>query len=231
MTTNPLRGGPRDEPELRAAPGLALAAGQRLDLGSAATVFRLRSGLLVGGVADEAPGRVDLVLRPGDLVGAEALAGGAALPGLWIKALVPSRLDGVDLRGPAVRLGLLAEAYGQLRRQGRDVQRLRAGPVADRVRSLLGLLGQSPAGGAAAGADATAFPMPPQKLLAALVDTSPETVCRVLAQLRDAGEIRHAASGRSRFTAAAAVSLGVPPAPPAARRPANADGARPPAGA
>jgi hypothetical protein len=73
---------------------------------------------------------------------------------------------------------LLTEALIQARRQGRELVRLRSGGVPERVKALLLLLGSDDA------RDEQVVAMPTLRDMSRIVDSSPESVSRVISSMR-----------------------------------------------
>lgn len=149
-----------------------------------APLWQLESGALGLHDGDLEPSHCLVGLSlPGDLVGVECLVD--ALAGTAARALVPSRLRALGGGATEDRTALLARALLQSHRQRRDNVRLRCGPVAERIKHLLLLL-STPAGVSGRGAtpENTPCALPSLRDMAAVVDSAPETVSRVLGSLR-----------------------------------------------
>jgi CRP-like cAMP-binding protein len=170
--------------QVELAPGDLLAGTHRTAL------WRLHSGALRMHDADPAgiQGLIGVAL-PGDLIGVECLVG--ELPSTSLRALIRSRLvllgQEETLLAPhsaSAQPDLLVQALVQSRRQGRDNMRLRAGPVAERVKCLLLML--SDPGKTTGCLDDVEIPcaLPSLRDMAMVVDSAPETVSRVLGSLR-----------------------------------------------
>jgi CRP-like cAMP-binding protein len=169
---------------MRVRPGLVgpieLDSGMRLRLGRDTGLWRVATGLLTA--RHEVPiacACADALLRAGDLIGLECLAGSEA--GVEVCAMVPSTLGRDDPSDAIDAFGRLAEGYLQSRRQGALLAAVRTGPVSGRVLRLLWLVGE--AGGADEQGD-EACELPSLRQLAAVVDSTPESVSRVLSDLR-----------------------------------------------
>jgi len=167
-----------------------LAAGDVLAGNHRTALWRLQSGALRMHDTDPT-GMQSLigVALPGDLIGVECLVG--ELPSTSLRALIRSRLVllGHDdtllaLRSAASQPDLLVQALVQSRRQCRDNMRLRAGPVAERVKCLLLML--SDPGKTVTRLADVEIPcaLPSLRDMALVVDSAPETVSRVLGSLR-----------------------------------------------
>lgn len=171
-----------------------VAAGAMLPPPAPQTLWRLRSGAMRLCSMDSR-GRCIVVgvALPGDLIGAEALAGGPSWPG--VHALTASSVSRVAFRTAADQVALLTQALPQCQRQQRDLALLRTGPVSERVKALLLALSAASPGAGDAGGDCA---LPALRDMAAVVDSAPETVSRVIGSLRrlDVLHDRRAASVR-----------------------------------
>lgn len=172
-----------NDPEVKSPQGgsaagvdVFFAQGQTLlRAGAAGAVWRVSQGLFCLERAGGEGQRVVLLARPGDLVGVEALC---AEP---VTGTVTALLDSVarlePLTGETARMAVLAAAFVQQQRQALDMALLRSGPVMERLRHLLVLLGQR-AGGQTVLLERKALPS--LKDMAQIVASTPETVCRAL---------------------------------------------------
>ncbi len=135
----------------------------------------LTAGALRLDPVDE-PGRPALLALPGDLLGLEASLKGRCP--YRVRALVPSSLQGLtaadDPEQACSRVRLLLE---QQWRRAVQMTGLRTGGVPDRVRHLLLLLS------ACGGADGDVL-LPRLRDLADTIDSTPESVSRVITNLR-----------------------------------------------
>jgi CRP-like cAMP-binding protein len=141
-------------------------------------IWQLESGAMrLDLVAGEGPGQLFQIALPGDLLGLEALA--ACSQQSTARAIVRSTVRRCRFHGDAQRHLALLEGLMQARQRSADLVRLRTGPAPERIRALLVLL---------ASAEAEAGPrvraLPTIRDMAALIDATPETVSRILAQLR-----------------------------------------------
>ncbi len=169
---------PQETIEVNLAPGEPLTGLRR------SLLWHLKSGALRMHEED-ASGQTTLVgvALPGDLVGVECLVGEP--PTATLRALTPCRLQCVNMGTTRELPGLLTQALQQSRRHCRDNMRLRFGPVAQRIKCLLLMLSeQPPANGSDADAELTPCPLPSLRDMAAVVDSAPETVSRVIGSLR-----------------------------------------------
>ncbi|MCO5977510.1 Crp/Fnr family transcriptional regulator [Ideonella oryzae] len=119
------------------------------------------------------------LLLPGDLVGLEHLTGAVAC--YRARALVASRLQPVPQPATLGGWPTLAEALRQQQCRGEDLVRLRSGTAQERFKHLLLLL--VPEASRLEG-DVSVWPLPTLKDMAAIIDTAPETVSRILGHLR-----------------------------------------------
>ncbi|MCA6215321.1 Crp/Fnr family transcriptional regulator [Ideonella sp. B7] len=160
-----------------------LAAGDVLAApGAPGPLWRLKSGALRLDrldPVDPAGGLFMQLVLPGDLVGLEGLAGEAAA--YRVRAIVPSRVQRLPAGSVAERLHWMAEGLLQQQRRGEDLVLLRSGSAQDRFKQLLLLLAPE---AAASADDVSAWDLPTLKDMAAIIDTAPETVSRILSSLR-----------------------------------------------
>lgn len=170
--------------QVELAPGDLLAGTHRTAL------WRLTSGALRMHDADPNGAQALIgVALPGDLIGVECLVG--ELPSTCLRALIRSQLVLLEQDesllahfSAASQPDLVVQALVQSRRQCRDNMRLRAGPVAERVKCLLLML--SDPGKTASRLADVEIPcaLPSLRDMAMVVDSAPETVSRVLGSLR-----------------------------------------------
>ncbi len=156
-----------------------LACGEPLfEAGASGTVWQLESGAVrLDRMDREGPRFVHLAL-PGDLLGLELLA---AYPYAYTaRAIVPSSARQRMLPGETQRRMALIEGLLQQQRRGEDVVKLRSGPAQDRLKHLL--LTLTPEGTPWTGEGTCALPT--IKDMAAIIDTAPETVSRIFANLK-----------------------------------------------
>lgn len=154
-----------------------LAAGDLLfEAGAVGVVWQLESGLLR---LDTADGQFMQLVLPGDMVGVELLA--ASAYSYTARAVVPCTVRYVKLVNDAERRMALLEGLMQQQRRNDTMMTLRTGPAQDRLKHLLLLL--APGQGAWDGADARCV-LPTLKDMAAILDTAPETVSRIFANLK-----------------------------------------------
>ncbi|NDY91923.1 Crp/Fnr family transcriptional regulator [Ideonella livida] len=162
------------------APEQELQVGEVLfEAGGMGPVWQLQTGALrLDRVSREGPRFMQLVL-PGDLLGLELLA---AYPYAYTaRALVPSRAVARQPVTEAERRLILVEGLAQQQRRIEDLVALRTGPAQDRLKHLLLLLvpADMPWSGTVA-----ELALPTLKDMAAILDTAPETVSRIFANLR-----------------------------------------------
>ena len=155
--------------------GIALAAGQTLlHHGQRGPLWRVAEGWLVLLRPDEPEARPIQLAGPGDLVGVASLVD--ASYGESAVALTPVRADPALLLAVAEQHALARIALRQQQRQAFEMSLVRSGTVRERLRHLLALL--VPPGGVLA-----RQALPSLKVLAQIVDSAPETVCRELGHL------------------------------------------------
>lgn len=157
-----------------------LASGEALfDAGAAGTVWQLASGALRLDRVSREGERFAQIALPGDLLGLEVLA---AYPHAFTaRAIVPSTVVRRSLLGDAERRSALVDGLIQQQRRNDDLIALRSGPAQERLKHLLLLL--APADAPWAEGDSR-FALPTIKDMAAIIDTAPETVSRILANLK-----------------------------------------------
>ena len=178
------------------APGrLLLQAGQRGPL------WRITEGWLALTLPGADAGALLQLAGPGDWVGLAALAD--APYGESALALTAVRAEPVPWADADAPRALLQAALRQQQRQALDMSRLRTGAVRARLQHLLALL--TPPGGVL-----PRQALPPLKMLARIVDSADETVCRGLRGLLPARP------GRDPHSRRAAAPRGSPSAPPRA---------------
>lgn len=157
-----------------------LAAGQTLyEAGEVGSVWQLETGALRLDRMDAAGGRFVQIVLPGDLLGLELLV---AYPYAHnARAIVPSQVRRRTLSGEAERRLVMMEGLMQQQRRGEDLVMLRSGAAQDRLKHLLLMLAPEETPWLAEGA---ACALPTIKDMAAIIDTSPETVSRIFANLK-----------------------------------------------
>lgn len=180
----------------RAAHGVTLDAGATLyEAGARAGVsWRIVSGALrLDLVQPDAARCVHLALA-GDCVGIEALCG---LPMLYrARAVTRSVVRAVAVPCEAERHRSIGDAWARQWSRAADLTALRTGPIAERVRHLLLLLGMQ------SGVDAdglTRVELPCLKDISAIVDTAPETASRIISAWRRQDVLRGDAPAQVAF--------------------------------
>lgn len=154
-----------------------LAAGELLcEAGAVGVVWQLMSGALR---LDSADGQFVQLLLPGDLVGVELLA--ASAYSYSARAVVPCTVRYAQLVNDAERRMALLEGLMQQQRRLDHVVALRTGTAQDRLKHLLLLLAPDQDDWGRAGARCA---LPTLKDMAAILDTAPETVSRIFANLK-----------------------------------------------
>lgn len=158
----------------------ALASGELLfEAGQSGTVWQLERGAIRLDRMDREGPRFMQIVLPGDLLGLELLA---AYPYAYTaRALVPSELRQRLLVTEPERRMVLMEGLMQQQRRGADLVALRTGPAQERLKHLLLLLAPEEEGWLAEGATCA---LPTIKDMAAVIDTAPETVSRICANLK-----------------------------------------------
>lgn len=153
--------------------------------------------------------RVVQLALPGDLVGLEPLLGvaGRGAPRALLRCeLLPLPPLGDD---PTARSTLLGEALCQQWQRAADMTALRSGAVPERIKRLLLMLAQG-AADLRPGADRG---LPRVRDIADLVDSTPESVSRVISALRRLQLLDGRQAGRARYDAvqlaASALPLGL----------------------
>ena len=182
-----------------------LRPGHELGHSDMARLWRVRHGV-VGVVHHLAAGegRPQFLALAGDLIGADALAGEATPSRVF--AVTAAELEAVPCFGAAARHEALSLAYAQSRRQGREILRLRTGSVADRVKQMLLLLGDSDAD-----AEEADVELPSLRRLGDILDASPEAICRVLGRMRQLDVLVAREPRRARVATRALCHLVPPP--------------------
>lgn len=140
-------------------------------------IWQLQSGALrLDRIEREGPRFMQLVL-PGDLIGLELLA---AFPYAYTaRAIVPSMVTLRDLPTEDKRRAALVDGLLQQQARTADLIALRTGTAQDRLKRLLLLLSAD-----AAQDQHAARVLPTIKDVAAIIDTAPETVSRIFANLQ-----------------------------------------------
>jgi CRP-like cAMP-binding protein len=143
-------------------------------------LWRVESGALRVDSAqlDESCSFVHLAL-PGDVLGMENLLGG--VESFMVRAITPVALVPVDATDEDRVKQLLLDAVGKGYLRCRALVLLRTGSPQERVKRLLLMLANTDESGIG---EAAACALPSLSDMAAIVNVAPETVCRVLANLR-----------------------------------------------
>lgn len=178
----------------------SLATGDVLfEAGGHGSVWQLTSGAIrLDRVDREGPRFMQLAL-PGDLMGLELLT---AYPYAYsARAIVPSTLRRRTLAADAERRLALIEGLVQQQRRSEDLMALRGGSAPDRLKHLLLSLAPEELPWTGEG---TACALPTIKDMAAIIDTAPETVSRIFANLKrthilDSRQRQGASFSRSRL--------------------------------
>ncbi len=144
-------------------------------------LWKLESGTLrIDSAGPDGCSEFTRLALPGDYLGVENLVG---MPdSLTVRAITPARLMPVILMEEGQRLQLLMDAIIKGHQRCRDVMSLRTGEAAVRIKRLLHLLPHSERSGDASGA--ISCTLPSLKDIASIVNLTPESVCRILNDLR-----------------------------------------------
>ena len=197
--THPIEEEPNMTSSFKGTTTHELRPGDALEAPLREALLRVRRGVIGVTHRDSLDrGGLHYLVLPGDLVGAELLAD-EPMP-LRVFAVTTTELDTATWSTEPEHRELLAQAYAQSRRQGRELARLRTGSLTDRVRQLLLLLG----GAASSTADVE---LPTLRQLAHIVDASPEAICRVLGSLRHLDVLQARPSRRVRVARRALTEL------------------------
>ncbi|MEK8045622.1 Crp/Fnr family transcriptional regulator [Ideonella margarita] len=159
---------------------VSLDSGEWLfEAGGMGSVWQLDKGALRLDRNDREGQRFMQIVLPGDLMGLELLA---AYPYAYsARAIVPCEARRRPLSGEAERRLALMEGLVQQQRRGQDLVALRTGTAQDRLKHLLLLLAPDDTPWAGEGATCA---LPTIKDMAAIIDTAPETVSRIFANLK-----------------------------------------------
>lgn len=163
-----------------------LLAREALSTSDGQTLWQLASGALRidSSATLDAPRAFVRLALPGDFLGVESLVG--MTDPLWVRALTPARLVPVVVLDQSQLTQLLMDAVLKGHQRCREVVNLRTGSALERVKRLLLMLaGDGNKDSAGAACEATVCALPNLNDMAAIVNAAPETVCRVLASLRE----------------------------------------------
>lgn len=149
-----------------------------LSAGGTGPVWRVTQGVFsLERPGPDGPLLVQLA-RAGDLIGVEALC--AEPYAFSVVALTPAKARPMDMTQAQDGNTLVVQGFLQQQRQTCDMQRLRTGPMAQRLASLITLLGLQPDGRIL---NVARKDLPTLKEMARVVDSTFETVCRELSEL------------------------------------------------
>lgn len=144
-----------------------------------ASLWRLESGALrVDSQSEDGSCNFVRLALPGDLVGVESLAG--VTDTLTVRAITPAKLRPVDLVDKNHLTQILMETLSKVHQRCREVASLRTGSTTVRIQRLLQMLS-----GNRNATEHTACALPTLTDMATIINAAPETVCRVLANLRE----------------------------------------------
>jgi hypothetical protein len=150
-----------------------------LSAGGAGPVWRVTQGVFrLERLGQDGPLLVQLA-RVGDLIGVEALC--AEPYAFSVVALTSAKAQPIALTPELDRNALMVQGFLQQQRQTCDMQRLRTGPIAQRLAFLITVLGQQPDGRIL---NVARKDLPTLKEMARVVDSAIETVCRELHHLK-----------------------------------------------
>lgn len=157
-----------------------LAAGDLLcEAGAVGVVWQLNSGALRLDRVDAEGGQFMQLVLPGDMVGVELLA--ACAYSYTARAVVPSTVSHCKLNSDAERRMALVDGLMQQQRRTAELVALRTGTAQDRLKQLLLLMAPDQSAWDEAG---VRYALPTLKDMAAILDTAPETVSRIFANLK-----------------------------------------------
>jgi CRP-like cAMP-binding protein len=149
------------------------------EAGGTGTIWQLESGAIRLDRVDREGPRFMQIALPGDLLGVELLA---AYPyAFTARAITPCSVRRRSLASDSERRLALVEGLVQQQRRGEDLVALRSGPAQERLKHLLLLLAPDDTPWMGEGANC---PLPTIKDMAAIIDTAPETVSRIFANLK-----------------------------------------------
>lgn len=149
-----------------------------LSAGSTGPVWRVTQGVFkLERQGHDGPLLVQLA-RAGDLIGVEALC--SEPYAFSVMALTTAKAQPMAMTPELDRNNLMVQGFLQQQRQSCDMQRLRTGPIAQRLAFLITLLGQQSDGRIL---NVARKDLPTLKDMARVVDSAVETVCRELNHL------------------------------------------------
>lgn len=144
-------------------------------------LWQLESGALrIDSAGPDGSSELTRLALPGDYIGVENLVG--MQDSLTVRAITPARLVPVTLIEEGQRMQLLMNVIIKGHRRCREVLGLRTGEAALRIKRLLHLLTQNERDGDTGGAISCILPS--LKDIASIVNLTPESVCRILNDLR-----------------------------------------------
>ncbi len=172
--------------------GVVFLARQPLNFSVPPGVWRIAQGAF--SISQQHGDSVSSVLAmPGDLVGIERL--GVSSMTLSCKAITNGRLVPVIVNDACAEAQLLRAAYDQSRAQSVRELQLRTGPMPERLRHLLLLLGDL----AGEEEGVAELQLPTLRQMAELTDSTAESVCRVLTRLKGQSVLQASSAGRLRM--------------------------------
>lgn len=150
-------------------------------------LWRLESGVLrIDSAEPDGGGDFVRLALPGDVLGVESLVG--VKDRLVVRAITPARLVLVVLLEEEQRMQLLMHAVMQGYQRCREVVSLRTDSAPVRLKRLLHMLATGDPGGTS---EALACTLPSLHDMATVINAAPETVCRVLGDLRQLNLLPH----------------------------------------
>lgn len=160
---------------------MPLASGALLcEGGQTSPVWRVLQGALRLDLCHREGPRFVQIARPGDYIGLEQMAGGPLA--FAARAIVPAEVQACRFPTDEARRAAMLEGLLQQQARIADLVALRTGPARHRLRQLLLMLAEGSAG--QAGVEVADRDLPTIKDVAAIIDTSPETVSRVFGEFR-----------------------------------------------
>jgi hypothetical protein len=150
-----------------------------LTAGSTGPVWRVTHGVFKLERQSQDGSLLVQLARAGDLMGVESLC--AEPYAFSLVALTPAKAQPITWMPDLDHTALMAQGFLQQQRQTCDMQRLRTGPIAQRLAFLITILGQQPDGRIL---NVARKDLPTLKEMARVVDSAIETVCRELQHLK-----------------------------------------------
>lgn len=166
--------------------GRQLSKHEVLSLDDLHALWRLESGALrIDSAGPDGSSEFTRLALPGDYVGVENLVG--MQDSLTVRAITPALLVPVMLVEEGQRVQLLMDAIVKGHRRCRELLGLRTGEAVGRLKRLLKLLAGNERNGDSSGPIACILPS--LKDIAFIVNLTPESVCRILGELRQMDQL------------------------------------------